>query len=125
MERFSACILPGLLCLAALWGCRRRVDVYDALATGGREGLRVAASILPALCALLTAVYMLRASGALDALATILTPLLTALGVPPETAQMGMTFRKGSSPGSTALPRSVLLMSATAFSCSMHRSMMA
>ena len=56
MERFSACILPGLLCLAALWGCRRRVDVYDALTTGGREGLRVAASILPALCALLSAV---------------------------------------------------------------------
>lgn len=88
MERFSACILPGLLCLAALWGCRRRVDVYDALTTGGREGLRVAASILPALCALLTAVYMLRASGALDALATLLTPLLTALGVPPETAPL-------------------------------------
>lgn len=88
MERLSACILPGLLCLAALWGCRRRVDVYDALTTGGREGLRVAASILPALCALLTAVYMLRASGALDALATLLTPLLTALGVPPETAPL-------------------------------------
>ena len=81
VEPFSSWILPVLLCGAAVWGCRRRVDVYDALTTGGREGLRVAASILPALAALLTAVYMLRASGALDS-------LLTTLGVPPETAPL-------------------------------------
>ena len=88
VEPFSSWILPVLLCGAAVWGCRRRVDVYDALTTGGREGLRVAASILPALAALLTAVYMLRASCALDSLTALLTPLLTALGVPPETAPL-------------------------------------
>lgn len=37
---------------------------------------------------LLTAVYMLRASGALDGLTHLLAPLLTALGVPPETAPL-------------------------------------
>ena len=67
MEPFSAWILPLLLSGAALWGARRRVDVYDALVTGGKSGLQVAVSILPALAALLTAVYMLRASGALAA----------------------------------------------------------
>ena len=41
-----------------------------------------------ALAALLTAVYMLRASGALDGLTHLLAPLLTALGVPPETAPL-------------------------------------
>ena len=76
--------LPLLLSGAALWGARRRVDVYDALVTGGKSGLQVAVSILPALAALLTAVYMLRASGALDALTALLAPALTALGVPPE-----------------------------------------
>ena len=88
MEPFSSWILPVLLCGAAVWGCRRRVDVYEALVAGGKEGLRVAASILPALAALLTAVYMLRASGALDSLTALLTPLLTALGVPPETVPL-------------------------------------
>ena len=58
MEPFSAWILPLLLSGAALWGTRRRVDVYDALVTGGKNGLQVAVSILPALAALLTAVYM-------------------------------------------------------------------
>lgn len=88
MEPFSAWILPLLLSGAALWGARRRVDVYDALVTGGKSGLQVAVSILPALAALLTAVYMLRASGALDALTALLAPALTALGVPPETAPL-------------------------------------
>ena len=76
MEPLSSWILPVLLCGAAVWGCRRQVDVYEALVAGGKEGLRVAASILPALAALLTAVYMLRASGALDSLTALLTPLL-------------------------------------------------
>ena len=58
MEPFSAWILPLLLSGASLWGARRRVDVYDALVTGGKSGLQVAVSILPALAALLTAVYM-------------------------------------------------------------------
>lgn len=88
MEPFSAWILPLLLSGAALWGTRRRVDVYDALVTGGKSGLQVAVSILPALAALLTAVYMLRASGAMDALAAVLSPVLGALGIPPETAAL-------------------------------------
>ena len=75
MEPFSSWILPLLLTAAALWGCRRRVDVYDALVCGGKNGLHVAVSILPALAALLTAVYMLRASGALDGLTHLLAPL--------------------------------------------------
>lgn len=88
MEPFSAWILPLLLSGASLWGARRRVDVYDALVTGGKSGLQVAVSILPALAALLTAVYMLRASGAMDALAAVLSPVLGALGIPPETAAL-------------------------------------
>ena len=41
--------------------------------------------IVPAMIALLTAVYMLRASGVLEALGQLLAPFLTKLGVPPET----------------------------------------
>ena len=104
MEPFSAWILPLLLSGAALWGARRRVDVYDALVTGGKSGLQVAVSILPALAALLTAVYMLRASGALDALTALLAPVLTALGVPPE-PDSGRITSSGAVSGGT--PRTV------------------
>ena len=84
----SELVVPVLLCFTACYALGKRVDVYTALTRGAEEGLNVLVHILPSLIALLTAVYMLRASGALDALATLLTPLLTALGVPPETAPL-------------------------------------
>ena len=97
MEPFSAWILPLLLSGASLWGARRRVDVYDALVTGGKSGLQVAVSILPALAALLTAVYMFRASGALDLLTSLLAPALPALGI--QNIRLGPTLPAFLSPG--------------------------
>ena len=78
-------LVPGLLAAVALYGAARRVDVYDALVAGAGEGLGVLARIVPPLIALLTAVYMLRASGALELASAVLGPLLERLGIPPET----------------------------------------
>ena len=56
------------------------------------------ARVLPALIALLPAVWMLRASGALDALTALAAPLLERLGVPAETVPL-MLLRKNPSTG--------------------------
>ena len=84
----ASLLIPLLLTAAALWALGRRVDVYDALAAGASEGLTVLLRIVPSLVALLTAVYMFRASGALDLLTELLTPVLEKLGIPPETAAL-------------------------------------
>ena len=65
----SSLLIPLLLTAAALWALGHRMDVYDALTAGAAEGLTVLLRIVPSLIALLTAVYMLRASGALALLA--------------------------------------------------------
>lgn len=78
-------LVPLVMAVVALYGLAHRVDVYDALATGAGEGLGVLLRIVPPLIALLTGVYMLRASGALELAAQALAPLLTRLGIPPET----------------------------------------
>lgn len=77
-------IVPLILAGVALYGCFRRVDVYTALVQGAGDGLEVLMRILPSLVGLLTAVYMLRASGALDLAAQALTPLLDRIGLPGE-----------------------------------------
>ena len=77
-------IVPLILAGVALYGCFRRVDVYSALVQGAGDGLEVLMRILPSLVGLLTAVYMLRASGALDLAAQALTPLLDRIGLPGE-----------------------------------------
>ena len=84
----TSLLIPLLLAAVAIWGLRQRVDIYTALTDGAADGLRVLLRIFPNLVALLTAVYMFRASGALDWLTALLAPMLTAIGIPPETTPL-------------------------------------
>lgn len=81
----GALTAPLLLCCALIAAALRGVDAYDALRTGAQKGLRTALEILPALVTLFPAVYLLRASGLPERLEQLLSPVLRALGVPPET----------------------------------------
>ena len=81
-------IVPAIIAFVAVWGCVKKVDVYDSLITGAGNGLGVMLRIVPAMIALLTAVYMLRASGFLEWMAQVLAPVLNAVGIPPETAAL-------------------------------------
>ena len=103
----SSLLIPLLLTAAALWGLGRRMDVYDALTAGAAEGLTVLLRIVPSLIALLTAVYMLRASGALALLARLLSPALEALGIPPETAAL-LLVRPVSGSGALAVGSQIM-----------------
>lgn len=87
---FSVYLVPMLLGTVSLFALEKKVNVYDELTKGAREGLSILVGILPALVGLMTAVYMLRASGAMEALGRLLAPLLTVLGIPPET--VGLLF---------------------------------
>ena len=98
----TAALVPLLLVAVGAWALSRKADLYDALTAGARDGLRVLADILPSLVALLTAVYMLRASGALEALSRLCAPALALLGIPPETAAL-MFLRPVSGSGALAV----------------------
>lgn len=93
----AAIVIAG----AALWGVLSGTDVFEAMVDGIKDGLGVLLRIFPSLVALLTAVHMLRASGALEALTALLSPLLTLLGIPPETAPL-MLLRPVSGSGALA-----------------------
>jgi spore maturation protein SpmA len=59
-------VLFGLILLFLLVGAVRRVPIYDSFVEGAKEGFEVAKNLLPYLVAMLCAVGVLRASGALD-----------------------------------------------------------
>ena len=84
MDLLFAMVVPVTIGGVALYGVGKRVDVYDALLQGAGEGLEVLLRIVPALIALMTAVSMLRASGALELAAQALAPLLNQVGIPAE-----------------------------------------
>ena len=81
-------LVPLLLLGTSLFALRRQEDAYDLLLSGAADGLKMLLSIIPALVILLTAVTMLRASGALDLLTTFLLPAFSFCGIPPETAML-------------------------------------
>ena len=75
-------VVPLTIAGVAMYGLGRGVDVYDALVQGAGGGLEVMLRIFPALVGLMTAVAMLRASGALELAAEVLAPLLDRVGLP-------------------------------------------
>jgi spore maturation protein SpmA len=86
----QAWLLPVLIVAIAAYGFVRRVNVYDAVVSGGREGFEVALRIIPFLVAILVAVGMFRASGALDLVIALLRPLTGPLGFPAEALPMAL-----------------------------------
>ena len=78
-------LVPGLFLGVSGVALARRADVYGALLDGGRQGLELVKTILPALVMLLTALELFRASGAMEALARLLGPAAELLGIPAET----------------------------------------
>ena len=81
-------IVPGLLLIASLLALRKKENAYDCLLNGASDGLKLLATILPTLVVLLTAVHMLRASGAVEILTDFAAPLFSFFGIPPETAML-------------------------------------
>lgn len=107
MAALSGLLVPLLLLALALCALVRRQDAYAALTEGAAKGLRTVARILPSLIVLLTAVSMLRASGALELLSRRLRPVTERLGIPAETLPL-MLVRPFS--GSAALAVGAELM---------------
>ena len=81
-------VVPLLLLAVSLITLHKKENTYDLLLQGGAEGLKLMAAILPALVILLTGVQMLKASGAVELLSRLLSPVFSLLGIPPETAML-------------------------------------
>lgn len=79
-------LIPALLLLCTLIALHKKENAYDLLLTGGAKGLKLLLTLIPTLVMLLTAVTMLRASGALTLLGRVLSPVFHLFGIPPETA---------------------------------------
>src|SRR3954464_1660496 len=87
----SKFIIPLMLVLIPLYGMFKRVAVYEEFVTGAKEGFQVAVRIIPYLVAILFAIGMFRASGAMQYLMDMLRPVLSPLGIPPEIIPMAIT----------------------------------
>lgn len=79
-------IVPILLLAVSAIALGKKENTYDLLLQGAADGLKLLITLIPALIALLTAVTMLRESGAVEILSTWLAPVFRFFGIPPQTA---------------------------------------
>lgn len=77
-------IIPVLTVGVLIYAAIKRVDVFGAFCEGASEGLKTCADILPALTLLIVCVGMFQASGAVEALTSLLKPICEAVSFPPE-----------------------------------------
>lgn len=107
MARLGGASLPVILAVILLFGLWKKVPVFDAFLEGAREGLTATASLLPTLIGLILAVSMLRASGFLELLSSLLAPVTERLGLSSELVPL-MLLRPVSGSGATAYAYSLL-----------------
>lgn len=94
-------MMPLIMGGVGLYALGKRVDVFTALTDGALDGLKTLLRIFPSLLMLLPVIYMLRASGLLDALSGLLSPILDRVGIPAELTSI-MLLRPLSGSGALA-----------------------
>lgn len=86
----SIFVLPLLIVFFPLYGLIRGVRVYEVFVEGAKEGFTTAVRIIPYLVAILFAIGMFRASGAMQELIGWMRGPLSLVGIPPEILPMAI-----------------------------------
>lgn len=82
--------VPVIFLLILVAGLFKEINVFDTFIEGAKDGINTIVRILPSLVGLLTAVGVLRASGALDFLVAVMKPLVSFLGIPAEAMPLAL-----------------------------------
>jgi len=107
MKLLGELAVPIIIAFVMVYSLRRGTDVFGGMTEGAKDGLKTVIGILPALITLLPCIYMLRASGAVDALCSLLSPILARLGIPAETVPL-MLLRPLSGSGALAVGSDII-----------------
>ncbi|HSO71641.1 MAG TPA: nucleoside recognition domain-containing protein, partial [Thermodesulfobacteriota bacterium] len=90
IEVLSLLAIPLLVLVIVIHGAVKKVKIYEAFVEGAREGFNVGVRIIPYLVAMLVAIGIFRAGGAMDLLTSLLSPLTRWIGMPAETLPMAL-----------------------------------
>ena len=90
LEAISIWAIPVVVALVAFYAICKKVPVYSVFTEGAKEGFSTAIMIIPYLVAMLCAIGMFRASGAMDFICDLLAPVTNVIGLPSEVLPMAI-----------------------------------
>lgn len=88
LQIFSTLAIPLLIIIFIGYGAIKKVRVYEKFVEGAKEGFTIAVKIIPYLVAMLVAIGIFRAGGAMQWLINILHPVTDLIGLPAEAVPM-------------------------------------
>ena len=84
LSNISNIIIPVIIFYIIAYGIINKSNVYEDFVKGAEDGLKTVVGIMPTLVALMTAVGVLRASGFLEFLGSLVRPFSESIGFPAE-----------------------------------------
>lgn len=90
IQALSKYAIPVILIGIPVYGMVRKVSVYEAFTDGAKDGFTTAVQIIPYLVAMLVAIGVFRASGAMDLVTKALSPITNLIGMPGEVLPMAI-----------------------------------
>lgn len=90
IQTLSVVAIPALVLFIVVYGAIKKVKIYETFVEGAKEGFNVGVRIIPYLVAMLVAIGIFRASGAMDILAWLVSPITLLIGMPAEALPMAI-----------------------------------
>lgn len=90
IEILSALAIPLIIIIFVIYGLIKKIKLYEVFVEGAKEGFNIAVRIIPYLVAMLIAIGIFRAGGAMEFLIFILSPLTNLIGFPAEALPMAL-----------------------------------
>ena len=107
MSAVGAFIMPIIVVSIIVFGLIKGVKVFDCFLEGARDGMKAIVSLLPSLVGLIVAVSLLRASGAVNIIVWLLSPISKFLGIPKDIMPLALLCPVSGS-GSLSMYESIL-----------------
>lgn len=82
LDIISLWTLPAIILIILTWAMVKKVPIYETFIEGAKDGVKVSINIIPYLVAIIVAISMLRASGAIELFAKSMSGMLNSLKVP-------------------------------------------
>ena len=102
MSNIGSWAVPIVISIIIISGIVKNLPIFDIFLNGAKDGLGVSVSIAPSLIGLITAISMIKASGALDIFTSFIAPFANKIGFPPEVVPLAI-LRPISGSGTIAL----------------------
>ena len=90
IQAISTLAIPAIIITFVLFGFFKKIKIYEVFVEGAKEGFNVAVRIIPYLVAMLVAIGIFRAGGAMEFLILILSPATNLIGFPAEALPMAL-----------------------------------